>query len=112
MTSIVGLNASNLNIRRGILCTQIFSQLTHQSLRQIAGSTPQSPCSGYSTVQSITRLYMQHSNFEAQLEPGGLPTSPPYLLITMFRGMSSVLLSMHIPICRFTPHQAKGIPRP
>jgi hypothetical protein len=43
----------------------------------------------------IKRLYMQHSNFEAQLEPGGLPTSPLYLLITMFRGMSYVLLSMH-----------------
>jgi hypothetical protein len=43
--------------------TQIFWQLTHQILpmrptpwRQTAGSTPQSPCSGYFTVQSIKRL--------------------------------------------------------
>jgi hypothetical protein len=64
--------------------------------RQIAGSALQSPSSSYSTVQSIKRLHMQHNNFEAQLEPGGLPTSPPYLLITMSHGMSSVLLSAHI----------------
>jgi hypothetical protein len=28
---------------------------------------------------------MLHSNSEAQLEHGGLPTSPPCLMITMFR---------------------------
>jgi hypothetical protein len=32
MMSIVGLNASNLDIRRGILNTRIFWQITHQSL--------------------------------------------------------------------------------
>jgi hypothetical protein len=32
MTSVMGLNASNLDIKRGILRTQIFWQLTHQSL--------------------------------------------------------------------------------
>jgi hypothetical protein len=77
----VGLNTSNLDIKRLILLTQISWQLTHQSLpmrltpwRWIVGSAPQIPCLGYSTVQSIRRLYTQHSNFEAQLEPGGLPT--------------------------------------
>jgi hypothetical protein len=32
MMSIVGLNARNLDIKRGILRTQISWQLTHQSL--------------------------------------------------------------------------------
>jgi hypothetical protein len=31
-----------------------------------------------------------------QLEHGGLPTSPPYLMITMFHEMNSVLPSVHI----------------
>jgi hypothetical protein len=31
-----------------------------------------------------------------QLEHGGLPTSPPYLMITMFHGENSVLHSVHI----------------
>jgi hypothetical protein len=43
---------------------------------------------------------MQHNNFEIQQGPGELPTSLPYLLITMFRGMSSVLLSSHITYLR------------
>jgi hypothetical protein len=103
MTSVMGLNTSNHNIKRGIPHTRIFWQLTRQSLpmrltpwRQTAGSAQWSPRSGYCTVQSMKRLCMQHNNFEAQLEPGGLLTSPPYLLITMFHGMSSVLLSSHI----------------
>jgi hypothetical protein len=29
---------------------------------------------------------MQHNNSEAQLEPGGLHTLPPYLQITKFHG--------------------------
>jgi hypothetical protein len=101
MMSVVGLNTSNLNIKRGILCTWISWQLTHQSLpmrstpwRQTTGSAPQSPCSGYSTVQSIKRLCTQHNNLEAQLEPSGLLTSLPYLLITITHGASFVLLSM------------------
>jgi hypothetical protein len=50
------------------------------------------------TMESKFRLlhYTQHSNFEAQLEPGGLPTSLPYLLITLSHGMSFVLLFAHI----------------
>jgi hypothetical protein len=107
MTSVMELNASNLDIKRGILRTQIFRQLTHQSLpmrltpwRQTADSAPRSPSSGYSTIQSIRRLCTQHSNFEAQLEPDRLPTSLPYLLITMSHGISSVLLSSHITYLR------------
>jgi hypothetical protein len=107
MMSIVGLNASNLDIRRRILHTRIFWQLTHQSLpmqlipwMQIASTTPWSPSLGYSTIKGIRRLCMQYSNFEAQLEPGGLLTSPPYLLITMFHGMSSTLLFTHITYLR------------
>jgi hypothetical protein len=64
--------------------------------RQTAGSALQSPSLGYSTVQSIRRLCTQHNNFEAQLEPSGLPALLPYLLITMSHGMNSVLLSVHI----------------
>jgi hypothetical protein len=30
------------------------------------------------------------------LEHGGLPTSPPYLMITMFHGVYYVLPSVHI----------------
>jgi hypothetical protein len=107
MMSVIGLNTSNLNIRRGILRTRISWHLTHRSLpmrltpwRQTAGSSPWSPSSSYSTVQSIRRLCTQHNNFEAQLEPDGLPTSLPYLLIIMFRGMSYVLLSAHITYLR------------
>jgi hypothetical protein len=103
LTSVVGLNASNLDIKRGILHTRISWQLTHQSLpmrltpwRQTAGSAPRSPRLAYFTVQSIKRLYMQRNNLEAQLEPSGHPTSPPYQLISMSHGMSSVLLSVHI----------------
>jgi hypothetical protein len=61
MMSVVVLNASNLDIRRGILHTRIFWQLTHQSLpmrltpwRQTAGSALRSPSLGNSTIQSIT----------------------------------------------------------
>jgi hypothetical protein len=50
-------NASNLGIKRGILCTRIFWQVTCQSLpirltpwRQTAGSAPWSPCLGYFTI--------------------------------------------------------------
>jgi hypothetical protein len=32
MTNVVGLNASNPDIKRGILCIRIFWQLTCQSL--------------------------------------------------------------------------------
>jgi hypothetical protein len=39
---------------------------------------------------------MLRSSSEAQLEHGGLPTSPPYLLITMSHGVNSVLPSVHI----------------
>jgi hypothetical protein len=60
--------------------------------KQTTSSTPWSLSLGYSTVQSIKRLYMQCSNSEAHLEPGGLPTLPPYLLITTSHGVSSVLL--------------------
>jgi hypothetical protein len=97
MTSIVGPSAINPDIKSGILHTQIFWQLTRQSLpmrptpwMRTAGFAPQSPYLGYFTVQSIRRLCTQHSNSEAKLEPGGLPTSPPYLLITMFHGVSFV----------------------
>jgi hypothetical protein len=35
-----------------------------------------------------------------QLEHGVLPTSPPYLMITMFHGVNSILPSMHITYLR------------
>jgi hypothetical protein len=103
MMSIVGLNASNLVTKREIHHTQTFWKLTHLSLlmrltpwRQTAGSTPQSPSLDYFIVQSIKRLYTQHNNSKAQLEPGGLPTVLPYLLITTSHGVSSIMLSMLI----------------
>jgi hypothetical protein len=34
--------------------------------------------------------------YAVQLEHVGLPTSPPYLLITMFHGVNSIPPSMHI----------------
>jgi hypothetical protein len=64
--------------------------------RQIVGSAPQSPSLDYFIVQSIKKLCTQHSISEAQVEPGGLPTSPLYLLIITSHGMSSVLLSVLI----------------
>jgi hypothetical protein len=90
-------------IKRGILRTQIFWQLTCQSLPmrptpwwQTTGSTPRSLSLGYFTVQSTRRLYTQRNSSEAQLEPRGFPTLPPYLLITMFHGATFVLPSAHI----------------
>jgi hypothetical protein len=107
MTNVMGLNASNHDIKRGIPCTQNFWQLPSESLlmrltpwRQTAASTPRSPSSGYSTVQSIKRLCTWCNSSEAQLEPGGLPTSPPYLLIAMFHWISFVLLSTHFTYLR------------
>jgi hypothetical protein len=107
MTSITGLNARSLDIRRAIHCTQTFWQLNRQYLlmqltswRQTAGSAPRRPSLVYSTIQSIRKLYTQHNNSEAKLEPGGLPTLPPYLLIIMFHGASSVLLSILITYLR------------
>jgi hypothetical protein len=47
---------------------------------------------GFFIAQSIKRLYMLCNNWVAQLEPGGLHASPPYLLITKFHGASFVLL--------------------
>jgi hypothetical protein len=38
----------------------------------------------------------QKTMYTAQLEHGGLPTSPPYLMITMFHGVNSVLPFVHI----------------
>jgi hypothetical protein len=103
MMSVVEPNASNPGIKRGILHTWISWQLTRQSLpmrltpwRQIAGSAPRSPSLSYFIVQSIKRLCTQRSNSEAQLDPSGLPISPPYLLITMSHGVSSILPSAHI----------------
>jgi hypothetical protein len=102
MMSIVGLSANNPDTKRGILHTQIFWQLTRQSLpmrptpwRWIASSAPRSPSLDYSTVQSTKRLCTQHSSLEVQLEHGGLATSPPCLMITMFHGVNSVLPSVH-----------------
>jgi hypothetical protein len=103
MMSVVELNSSNPGIARGFRRIRIFCQLTRQSLpmrpthwMQTAGSTPRSPCLGYFIVYSIKRLCTQHNNSEAQLEPGGLPTLLPYLLIIMFHGVSSILLSILI----------------
>jgi hypothetical protein len=107
MPSIMELDASNPSIKRGILCTQISWQLTYQSLPmrptpwwQTAGSASHSPSLGYLIMVSIKRLCTQRSNSEAQLEPGGLPTSLPYLLITMSHGVSSILPSAHITYLR------------
>jgi hypothetical protein len=65
MTSVVGQNTSNPDIKRGIHHIQIFRQLTDQSLlmrptpwRQTTDSTPQRESLGYFTIQSIRRLYM------------------------------------------------------
>jgi hypothetical protein len=103
MMSVVGPSAINPDTKRGILCTWIFCLLTYLSLsmrltpwRQTAGSAPQSLSLGYFTVQSFKRLCTPHSSSEAHMEHGGLPTSPPYLLITMFYGVNSVLSSAHI----------------
>jgi hypothetical protein len=81
---------------------------------RFSGNSPTSPCRcdwptgggqlaphqsrslGYFIAQSIRRLCMPHNNWEAQLEPGGLHTSPPYPLITKFHGVSFILLSTHI----------------
>jgi hypothetical protein len=69
MMSVMGLNASNLDTKRGIHHTWTFWQLTRQSMpmrltpwRQTTGSVPQSPSLIYSTIQSIRRLYMQRNN--------------------------------------------------
>jgi hypothetical protein len=101
--SVMELNVSNLDTKRGIHCTWTFWQLTRPSLlmrltlwRQTNGSVPRSPSSVYSTIWSIKRHYTQHNNCEAQQEPGGLLTLLPYLLITTFHGASSVLLSVLI----------------
>jgi hypothetical protein len=40
------------------------------------------------------------SSSEVQLEHGGLPTSPPYLMITMFHGVNSVLPFVHTTYLR------------
>jgi hypothetical protein len=40
----------------------------------VFSDAPWSPCLDYFTVQSIRRLYTQHNNSVAQLEPGGLAT--------------------------------------
>jgi hypothetical protein len=60
----------------------------------------QSPCLGYFIVQSIKRLCMLCSSSEVQLEHDGLPTSPPYLMITMLHGVNSVLPSVHTTYLR------------
>jgi hypothetical protein len=103
MMSIMGLSASNLDTKRGIIRTRTFWQLTRQPLpmqptpyRQTAGSAPRSLSLGYFIVQSIKRLCTLCSSLEVHLEYGGLPTSPTYLMITMFHGMNSVLPSVHI----------------
>jgi hypothetical protein len=102
MMSVVGLSASNPDTKKGIFCTQTFWQLTRQSLpsrltpwRWTVGSASRSPSLDYFAVQSIKRLCTQHNSLEVQLEHGGLPTSPPYLMITMFHGENSVLPSVH-----------------
>jgi hypothetical protein len=73
----------------------VFADAT-DPLEPDSWSTPQSLSLGYFTVQSIKRLYTLCSSSEAQLERGGHPTSPPYLMITMFHGVNSVLPFMHI----------------
>jgi hypothetical protein len=42
----------------------------------------------------------QKTLYAAQLEHGGLPTSPPYLMITMSHGVNSVLPSVHTTYLR------------
>jgi hypothetical protein len=103
MMSIMGPRAINPDTKRGILHIRIFWRLTRQSLpmrptpwRQIAGSAPRSPSLGYFTVQNIKILCTSRSSSEAQLEHGGLPISPSYLLITMFHGVNSILSFVHI----------------
>jgi hypothetical protein len=61
---------------------------------QTTGSAQRSPSSDYFTVRSFRKLYMLHKNCETQLEPGGLPTLPPYRLIIKSHGVSSTLPSM------------------
>jgi hypothetical protein len=77
----------------------VFADAT-DPLEVMAGSAPQSPSLGYFTVRSIKRLYTQHNSLEVQLEHGGLPTSPPYLMITMFPSVNSVLPSVHTTYLR------------
>jgi hypothetical protein len=109
MMSIVEPNANDPSIKRGIHHTRIFCQLTHQSLlmrpipwKQTTSSTHWSPSLGCYTVWSIRRLCTQYNNSEAQLEPGGPPTQPLYLLIITLHGASSVLLSVlmtYLQVC-------------
>jgi hypothetical protein len=49
----------------------------------------------FNLQHNTTRTGMCSSS-EAQLEHGGLPTSPPCLMITMSHGVNLVLPSMHI----------------
>jgi hypothetical protein len=60
----------------------------------------QTPSLGYFAVLSIKRLFMLDSSSEVQLEHGGVPTSPPCLMITMFHGENSVLHSMQTTYLR------------
>jgi hypothetical protein len=53
----------------------------------------------FNLQHNTTRTGMCSSS-EAQLEHGGLPTSPPCLMITMSHGVNSVLPSMHITYLR------------
>jgi hypothetical protein len=62
---------------------------------------------GYYTVQSIKRLCTPHNNSKAQLEHGGLPISLPYLLISMFHAVSSILHSIHITYLSAGLHRIK-----
>jgi hypothetical protein len=53
----------------------------------------------FNLQHNTTRTGMCSSS-EAQLEHGGLPTSPPCLMITMSHGVNLVLPSMHITYLR------------
>jgi hypothetical protein len=53
-------------------------------------------CTTESMFELFKRLCTLRNSLEVQLEHGGLPTSPPYLFITMLHGMTSVLSSVHI----------------
>jgi hypothetical protein len=98
MRRVAWQNAGNIDIKAGIPHTQIFWQLIRQSSlmqlipwKRTIGSARWSPSSSYFTVRSFRKLCMLRNNFKAQLEPGGLPTLPPYLLITTSHRASSTL---------------------
>jgi hypothetical protein len=76
MMSVVGLSASNPDTKKGIL------RITE------------------SKFALLRYTEYQKTLYAMQLEHGGLPTSPPCLMITMFHGENFILPSVHTTYLR------------